>query len=242
MELIDRLFQCIMDARREDAKTLMVKAIAEMGYETALVSVLSPTLHLIGERWAADRISLAQGFVAGKVAEDFVTLGADHWSSLSSSTMGSRQSGRIAVIGNVEDDYHALGRSMVVSFLRLKGWEVHDLGCDVLAKEFVDQALSVGACVIGASAMMLTTARNITSIRKELDSRNLQGRIKLAVGGAVFNMRPELVAEVGGEGTAPSALLVPDLFERLRLLVTGHIGGHAVGQVAGPTQGLGALR
>jgi len=216
MDLIERLYECIMDARREDAKALLVEAIADLGYETALGTVLSPTLHLIGERWATDRISLAQGFVAGKVAEDFFTLGADYWSTLSSGNSGSRQSGRITVVGNVEDDYHALGRSMVVSFLRLRGWEVRDLGCDVLARDFVDQAVSEGACVIGASAMMLTTARNISSIRKELNDRDLQGRIKLAVGGAVFNMRPELVAEVGGDGTATSALLVPELFERLR--------------------------
>jgi hypothetical protein len=52
-----------------------------------------------------------------------------------------------------------------------------------------------------------------------LDDRDLQGRIKLAVGGAVFIMRPELVAEVGGDGTAISATAVPELFERLRLQV-----------------------
>jgi len=229
MDLIGRLYDCIMEARREDAKSLLVKAIADMGYETALGAVLSPTLYLIGERWATDRISLAQGFVAGKVAEDFFTLGADHWAILSSGASGSRQSGRIAVIGNVEDDYHALGRSMVVSFLRLKGWEGHDMGCDVLAGDFVDRAVSEGACVIGASAMMLTTARNIASIRKELNDRDLQGRIKLAVGGAVFIMRPELVAEVGGDGTASSATAVPELFERLRVQVASSIAGTGKG-------------
>jgi methanogenic corrinoid protein MtbC1 len=44
-------------------------------------------------------------------------------------------------MGNVEDDYHVLGRSMVVSFLRIKGWKVVDLGCDVGARDFVDQAV-----------------------------------------------------------------------------------------------------
>ncbi len=239
MDLVDRLYECIMDARREDAKALLVEAIADMGYESVLSTVLSPTLHLTGERWATDRISLAQGFVAGKVAEDFIALGAEHWTMLSSGASDSNEKGRISVIGNVEDDYHALGRSMVVSFLRLSGWKVYDLGCDILARDFVDQALSVGACVIGASAMMLTTARNIASIRKELNGRDLQGRIKLAVGGAVFNMRPELVAEVGGDGSAVSALLVPDLFEKLRLEVAGYLGGHAAGQLAGPAQGEG---
>jgi methanogenic corrinoid protein MtbC1 len=118
-------------------------------------------------------------------------------------------------MGNTEDDYHVLGRSMVVSFLRIKGWKVVDLGCDVSARDFVDQAVKAGACVIGASAMMLTTARNIRGIREEIDRRGLADRIKLAVGGAVFRMRPELVVELGGEGTAANALDAPQLFEHL---------------------------
>jgi methanogenic corrinoid protein MtbC1 len=57
--------------------------------------------------------------------------------------------------------------------------------------------------------MMLTTARNVLGIREELDRRGLSDSIRLAVGGAVFRMRPELVAEVGGEGTAVNALDAP---------------------------------
>jgi methanogenic corrinoid protein MtbC1 len=56
---------------------------------------------------------------------------------------------------------------------------------------------------------------NIRSVREELESRGLSGRIQLAVGGAVFRLRPELVEEVGGDGTAPSALQAPALFDRL---------------------------
>jgi len=85
----------------------------------------------------------------------------------------------------------------------------------VLPAEFVDAALAEGARVIGVSAMMLTNAENIARVRAELDRRGLSGRVKLAVGGAVFVMRPELVAEVGGDGTAATAMDAPALFERL---------------------------
>jgi methanogenic corrinoid protein MtbC1 len=63
--------------------------------------------------------------------------------------------------------------------------------------------------------MMLTTAGNIRDLRTELDSRGLSGKIRLAVGGAVFKLRPELVDEVGGDGSAPSAIQAPALIERL---------------------------
>ena len=119
------------------------------------------------------------------------------------------------VIGNIEEDFHALGRRMVGTFLRAEGWIVHDLGNDVPATEFVDKALEVGARVIGVSAMMMTTARNVRKVRDEIDNRGLTGRIQLAVGGAVFRVCPGLAEEVGGDGTAPDALGAAGLFDRL---------------------------
>ena len=59
------------------------------------------------------------------------------------------------------------------------------------------------------------TAKNILKVRHELDNNRLSNRIKLAVGGAVFKLRPELVADVGGDGTADNAIEAPELFEKL---------------------------
>jgi methylmalonyl-CoA mutase cobalamin-binding domain/chain len=118
-------------------------------------------------------------------------------------------------MGNIEDDYHSLGRKLVTIFLRTAGWRVIDLGNDVRAEEFVDAAVANEAKIIGVSAMMLTTAKNIRNVRHEIDSRGFSGSIKLAVGGAIFKMRPELVVEVGGDGTVASAVDAPRLMAQL---------------------------
>ncbi len=223
----DALLSHILNAEREEAKSLLLSIVQERGYETALRYILEPTLRLIGDRWAKDSISLAQGFVAGKVAEDFIANTKD----VLINEVGKEQPiaegspPRVAVMGNIEDDYHSLGRSMVISFLELRGWSVTDLGNDVLANELVDTAVLIGAPVIGVSAMMLTTARNIGSVRQVLRERRLEDKIALAVGGAVFRMRPELVAEVGGDGTADTGIDAPDLFEALRLRIYEHQKG-----------------
>lgn len=221
-ESVTLLYRLIIEADRAEARNLLAAAAAGMGYDDALRNVLEPTLRMVGDRWVSDGISLAQGFVAGKVAEDFMILGKTGGmprrggGAADLEGDGTGLPARIAVLGNVEDDYHVLGRSMVASFLEIEGWNIVDLGCDVLAGDFVDRAVEANACVIGASAMMLTTARNIVKIRHDLDDRGLADRLKLAVGGAVFVMRPDLVDEVGGDGTARTALEAPALFERLR--------------------------
>ena len=68
------------------------------------------------------------------------------------------------ILGNIEDDFHALGRRIVCTFLHAQGWEVIDLGNDVLAKEFPDAVIGlsdhskgiwtcIGACARGAAVL-----------------------------------------------------------------------------------------
>jgi methanogenic corrinoid protein MtbC1 len=118
-------------------------------------------------------------------------------------------------LGNVEDDFHPLGRRLVGIYAQAAGWNIIDLGTDVPAELFIEKAIEHNAAIIAVSSMMFTTAKNILKIREELDRQLLSGKIKLAVGGAVFKLRPELVAEVGGDGTADTALDAPGLFDRL---------------------------
>ena len=104
---------------------------------------------------------------------------------------------------------------MVGIFLQVAGWQVYDLGIDATPEEFINKALEVDARVIGASAMIFTTAMNIKKLREEIDNRMLRGHLQLAVGGTVFKLRPELVEEVGGDGTAKNAMNAPALFDEL---------------------------
>lgn len=206
--LIDRIHL----GDRVGANALLDAWAAEHGYEHLLTEVLDPTLILIGEEWcSSETFTLAQVYVAAKVTEDVLGKIADQRKSL----VEDQPPKGPVVIGNIEEDFHALGRRMVGTFLRLENWNVVDLGNDVPAAVFVDKAQEIGARVIGVSAMMMTTARNINRLREEIDRRGLAGRIQLAVGGAVFRVCPGLAEEVGGDGTAPDALSVAGLFNRL---------------------------
>ena len=212
MNEIDRLVDLIARADRRGATDLMRDWAAEHGYERLAEEILLPTLEKFDEISSDARQSpLARGYVAAKVAEDAMAMIAD---ATHSGIAATPTKGRV-VIGNIEDDFHALGRRIVGTFLRADGWDVCDLGNDVPPEEFVDKAVEIGAKIIGASAMMYTTAKGIRRLRDEIDRRGLSGRIQLAVGGAVFVLRPELVEEMGGDGSARTALAAPALFDEL---------------------------
>ena len=206
-----RLLEFMVAADREGVARLIDEAFAA-GFrsERILQEILDPALLDLGKMWERESVSLSQTFVAAKSAEDVLLRCLPDAGSMSKVRKGA------IVLGNIEDDFHSLGRRIVSSFLRVGGWDIHDLGNDVPAEQFVDKALEVGASVIGISAMMQTTALNIRKVRDLIDTRGLKDRLRLAVGGAVFNWRPELVDEVGADGTSQSAASVDALFQRLQ--------------------------
>lgn len=208
------LLEAIERADRAGAASVVEAWSEGRSFRQVVPELLAPTLEAFGTLWSQGHggVSLATGYVAAKVAEDVLSRLLREAGTDGTPTHPSRGP---VLMGNVEDDFHPLGRNMVVAFLRAAGWDVRDLGVDVQPAQFVDAAEETGARVIGASAMMHTTARNVARIREEIDRRGLRGKLQLAVGGAVFKLRPELVGELGGDGTAASALEAPALFERL---------------------------
>jgi methanogenic corrinoid protein MtbC1 len=205
------LVNMIVDAQRSSAVEFVSGIASRIGFHNAINKVLEPALIEIGEMWSKEKLSLAQGYVAAKITEDILLIAVESkdWHTKSNNLNTP------VILANIEDDFHSLGRKMVGTFLSASGWKVIDMGNDVRAKEIVDKAVELNAPIIGVSAMMYTSAINIKNVRAEIDGRHLKNKIKLAVGGAIFKVRPKLVAEVGGDGTASSAMEVPKLFSDL---------------------------
>jgi methanogenic corrinoid protein MtbC1 len=207
----ENLLSYILAADRHGAVDYVDTWAIEHGYTNAINVLLEPAMREFGIQWSQDEnISLAQGYIAGKIAEDVVNRAFAEYNPTA-----PVHNSRCVVIGNVEDDYHQLGRRLLGSFLTMHGWHVIDLGNDVLADDFIDAALENKARIIGVSAMMYDNALNIIRIREGLTRRNLNGHIQLAVGGAIFNEHTALVKQVGGDGTAENAIKALNLFDDL---------------------------
>ncbi len=211
LALREALVALIKQADRAGANALLDQWAEQYGYEQMFKIILEPALVIIGDTITAELSTLAQAYVAAKVAEDML----NKITRLAQEKDGAQPVRGPIVLGNAEEDFHAMGRRMVATMLRSKGWVVCDLGNDVTAAEFVDKAVEIDARVIGVSAMTMTTANNIREVRRELDARGLSGRIQLAAGGAVFLVVPDLFARVGADGTSSSMFDAPRLFEQL---------------------------
>ncbi len=117
------------------------------------------------------------------------------------------------VIATVKGDIHDIGKNLVALMLKNHGYEVIDLGKDV-SKEVIVKAINdSGAKMVGLSALMTTTAKEmentIVAIKKQCDD------VKIMVGGAVITAEfaKNIGADIYAKDATDSVKLANEFFD-----------------------------
>lgn len=203
-EVIKAYNEAVYDTDRTRAFEIVESAL-EQGVtpEDIVFKVVIPALDLMVQAISDGfDTNLAQHFMTGQIAADVTEK------MLVRFTEPPAYVGRV-VIGTAAGDLHTLGKRIVMGCLKAHMIEVVDLGVNVAAQRFVDEAVTREAQVIAVSAMMVHTARGENGARKVrqlLRERNLENRIKLVVGGAPFRYDPELYKTVQADAWAENGV------------------------------------
>ena len=88
------------------------------------------------------------------------------------------------VLATVYGDIHDIGKNIVKLLLENYGFKVIDLGKDVPIKKVVETAMAEKVKLVGLSALMTTTVKNMETTIKAL--RKSMPDVKVMVGGAVL--------------------------------------------------------
>jgi corrinoid protein of di/trimethylamine methyltransferase len=120
------------------------------------------------------------------------------------------------VIGAVKGDIHSLGKNMVVTLMTASMIDALDLGVDVPASKFIDEAEKVGAHVIALSALMTTTMPQQREVIEHLYARGLRDKYFVMVGGGptTAEWAKEIDADAYGETAASAVNLVLSYMEQ----------------------------
>lgn len=111
----------------------------------------------------------------------------------------------IAVIGVVEGDIHDLGKNMVKYLMEAEGFEIHDLGFDVKAERFIEEAERYNADLILISLMLSSMYPQISKIVELAKEKGLKAKI-MAGGGPVSEGIAQKYGADGWALTGPLAV------------------------------------
>ncbi len=109
----------------------------------------------------------------------------------------------VAVVGTVAGDVHTIGKDIFAMLLKVRGFEVHDLGADVSAGAYLDAAEAVGADLIGMSALLTTTMPSQKEVVEILSELGVRERYIVMVGGGPVSQ--EWAVQIGADGYAGTA-------------------------------------
>jgi 5-methyltetrahydrofolate--homocysteine methyltransferase len=115
------------------------------------------------------------------------------------------------IIGTVQGDLHDIGKNLVAMMLKGAGFEVIDLGVDVLPEKFVEQAKSANVHLIGMSALLTTTMPGIEKTVQALKESGLSA--KIMIGGAPVTQ--DYADKIGADGYAADAASAVDIAKGL---------------------------
>jgi corrinoid protein of di/trimethylamine methyltransferase len=156
--------------------------------------VVVPTLVDVGERFENLDIFLPELMAAGEAGNACSRIIEDELVK----SGGQMLVEGVVVLGTVKGDIHDIGKNIVASLFKAHGYKVIDLGKDVAAATFIDEAEANKADIIATSALMSITRAGCREVADLLRELNLRDKYRLVIGGGSTDQ--EYADEIGADG------------------------------------------
>ena len=192
---VEQFMKSLLRANKPEAERVLRQIQEDFSFPHVLESILVTSLERIGRDWESGKVALSQVYMSGRICEDLI--GANN----SDNEDNSEVSGKYAIA--LLNDYHMLGKRIVLSALRSAGFKIQDWG-RLTSEQVVSSIEENGTEVALISTLMLSSALCVSDIRTRLDKKGLNCR--LLVGGAPFRLDKNLWKEVGADATADNAM------------------------------------
>ena len=194
-EIVDNLINALVQGDKQAAIIATQQALDQGIKPLSLVQeVIVPTLTEVGKRFEDLDIFLPELMAAGEAGNACTELIEQ---AILKSGKPMQNEGTV-VIGTAKGDIHDIGKNIVTSLLKAHGYKVIDLGKDVPAARFIDEAEANHADVIATSALMSITRAGCRDVADLLRDRGLRDKYLFVVGGG--SITQEYSDEIGADG------------------------------------------
>jgi corrinoid protein of di/trimethylamine methyltransferase len=209
MTTLDELVKAVTDGDEEEATAAAEHVVQEGVPIDTVIDALTRGMREIGEQFARMDIFLPEMMMSAQAMKAaMVVLDPE----IQKAGAVTETKGTI-VIGTVEGDMHEIGKDVVITLLQVQGFEVHDLGINVNALDFVKKAEEVNADIIGASSLMTTTMPNQKDIIEILKEKGIRDKYHVILGGAPVTQ--EWVDQCGADSWGENAGKAVEVLERV---------------------------
>ena len=195
---LETLKNAIIEGKR-DLAVESTKAALDLGADPThiLNGYMIPALDVVGAMFESKEIFVPEMMISAKAMKASLELVKPLLPRDDSKKKGT------VVIGTVYGDLHDIGKNLVCLMLDNAGYTVVDLGVNVPATKFIEEATKHHANVIGLSSLLTTGDPYIKSTIAAIRGADALKDVKIIAGGAAVT--DKLVRTSGGDMYVPDA-------------------------------------
>ena len=190
MEKLNEISELLQKGRAKNVASLVQEALDEgIDAKVILSDALLAGMGIVGEKFKKEEVFVPEVLIAARAMNKGVEVLKPYLQDSDSQGKGK------AILGTVKGDLHDIGKNLVKIMLEGKGIEVIDLGTDVSAETFIEEAKKNDADIICCSALLTTTMPEMKRVVELVKSENLD--VKIMIGGAPVNQ--DFCDEIGAD-------------------------------------------
>lgn len=187
-----RMAQHVIDGHADDVGRMTRQALDEgIPVQEVLEKGLMAGMAVIGARFRANEIFLPEMLVSARAMKAGMAHLEPVMAACNIAPLGK------CVLGTVRGDIHDIGKNLVIAMLRGAGLQVIDLGIDVPLQKFLAAIEQHQPDIVGMSALLTTTMRQMQINMDAFRERGLLERTAFMIGGPTVTK--EWAALIGAE-------------------------------------------
>ena len=199
MPALENLREAVIEGDWRTAATVTQAAIAAgVAPLTIVTGYLVPAMDEVGRRFECEEYFVPEMLLSARAMKASMEIVRPFLAA------GAEAVGRV-VIGTVKGDLHDIGKNLVASMLEGGGFEVIDLGTDVVPERFVEAATASNANLVALSALLTVTMVWMKTTIDAFQSAGLRDKVKIMVGGTPVTQQYAEVIGADGYGSSAGA-------------------------------------
>ncbi len=199
--LNSQLAQLVADLEEDAVLELVEKRISAGDDPLQIIDECNEGMREVGLRYENGEYFVAGLIMSGEIFREVV----ERIQPLLEQQAEGKLSGRV-LVGTVSGDIHDIGKNMFGMLLSCHGFDVIDLGVDVLPSVFADKALEIKPDFVGLSGLITasfeTMKETITALRQKSEEYGLS--FPVIIGGGMID--DQIRQYVGADYWMPDAM------------------------------------
>ena len=183
------IYEALVSFNEKEVKSLVIKAKEEGVPVGEIMGQLQEALIEIGNRFEREECFVPELIYSGVIMKEAAALLGPLNADSSKANKGK------VVLGTVYGDVHDIGKDLVAMLLTNSGFEVIDLGTNVVPARFVSAIKESGAKVAAMSCLLTISFGAIADTVKAIKEAGIRDDVSIMIGGAPVT---DLVAQKTG--------------------------------------------